>query len=555
MKHIFTFLIVLLNFSFSSAQLMDGKPQSFSRKDSLRGTLSVFRSCYDVSYYHLNISINIDEKKISGYNKIKFKSVENFNKIQVDLFENLSVDKIIYHGKNLNFKREFNAVFIEFPTEIKKGSVDEIDFYYSGQPTIAKRAPWDGGFVFSKDKNDKPWVAVACQGFGASCWWPNKDHQSDEPDSMLISIACRSDLEEISNGRLRSTKKLDNGYTQHNWFVANPINNYDVTFNIGDYAHFNDVYFGKVNKQNLTLDYYVLKENLELAKKQFEQVKGMMDAFEKRFGPYPFYEDGYKLVETPYLGMEHQSCVAYGNGYKNGYRGFDLSGSGEGKKFDYIIIHESAHEWWGNSLTSYDIADMWIHEGFGQYSEVVYLEELYGKESSEKYLNGLKKGVRNKESIIGTYGVNQEGAGDMYPKGALFLNTIRNCIDNDEVWWKIVKGLQEKYKHQNISTEDVNKYMNEVSGKNLDPLFNQYLRYASLPILEFKKTQKGKDVEINFQWNANIENFNLPILYMLKGVKQEKLFPNKQSQTIVLKNCGIDDIELNRTAFYYSLSE
>ena len=414
--------VFLLGFSClqSLAQLMDGQPAVFSQKDSLRGTLSSFRSCYDVTYYHLAVKINIDTKTIQGSNSISFKCLTDFQEFQIDLFENLNIDQIIFQGKALTFKRVYNAVFVKFPNTLLKGQQEKVTVFYSGAPSIAKKAPWDGGIVFSKDENGEPWVAVACQGFGASCWWPNKDHQSDEPDSMLISITCPDPLLNISNGRLRSVIKQNDGYSQYNWFVANPINNYDVTFNIGNYVHFTDTYASPIKNQNLTLDYWVMKSNEAKAKKQFEQVKPMLAIFENRFGPYAFYEDGYKLVESPYLGMEHQSCVAYGNGYKNGYRGFDLSGSGEGKKFDYIIIHESAHEWWGNSLTSYDIADMWIHEGFGQYAEAVYLEDLYGKASADKYLNGLKRGVGNKETIIGPYGVNQEGAGDMFLKVPCF---------------------------------------------------------------------------------------------------------------------------------------
>lgn len=403
-KFAFLILIVSQIITSANAQLMDGK-KAFSRKDTLRGTLSPERANYDVKHYLLDIKIDIDKRYIDGTNQISFEVLNDLPLLQFDLFENMNVNKVEWNNKKLKFNREYNAVFVKFPEALKKGSKHSITIYYDGNPTVAKRAPWDGGLVFKKDKNGKPWVGVACQGTGASLWWPNKDHQSDEPDSMEIRVTSPSDLEEVSNGSLVSKMDLKNGYTKRIWKVNHPINNYNVSINIADYYHWTDTYISKINGEKLSLDYYVLKDNEAKARKQFEQVKPMLDAFEKRFSPYPFYKDGYKLVETPYLGMEHQSCVAYGNAYKNGYMGFDMSGSGEGMKFDYIIIHETAHEWWGNSLTSYDIADMWIHEGFGQYSEVVYLEELYGKESALKYLKGIRNGISNKEPIIGPYGV------------------------------------------------------------------------------------------------------------------------------------------------------
>ena len=547
--------VFLLGFSClqSLAQLMDGQPAVFTQKDSLRGTLSNFRNCYDVTYYHLAVKINIEDKTIQGSNSISFKCLTDFEEFQIDLFENLNIDQILFQGKALTFKRVYNAVFVKFPNTLLKGQQEKITVFYSGTPSIAKKAPWDGGIVFSKDENGEPWVAVACQGFGASCWWPNKDHQSDEPDSMLISITCPDPLLNISNGRLRSVVKQADGYSQYNWFVANPINNYDVTFNIGNYVHFTDTYASPIKNQNLTLDYWVMKSNEAKAKKQFEQVKPMLAIFENRFGPYAFYEDGYKLVESPYLGMEHQSCVAYGNGYKNGYRGFDLSGSGEGKKFDYIIIHESAHEWWGNSLTSYDIADMWIHEGFGQYAEAVYLEDLFGKSSADKYLNGLKRGVGNKENIIGPYGVNQEGAGDMYPKGALFLNTLRSVIHNDAIWWDIVKGLQEKYARKNISTQDVLTFMNEKSKMDLTAIFHQYLNVASLAKLNVQMKTSESGLNLSYSWNCETKDFDMPITIFIKG-EAVIIQPKAKEQKLFYANTAIKDLVFDETGYYYQLN-
>lgn len=553
MKQIFTIVGLLICLSNSSiAQLGTGLPDKFTRKDSLRGTLSPERANYDVTFYNLDIKIDIENKYISGSNLIQFKVINSLPVLQFDLFDNLKINSVEWDGKKLDFKREYNAVFVSFPKALTAGTSSAIKIYYEGNPTVAKRAPWDGGFVFKTDKNGKPFVAVACQGTGASLWWPTKDHQSDEPDSMAINITSSSDLEEVSNGRLRAKKEIGNEYTRFEWFVSEPINNYDVSINIADYAHWTDQYKSKVDGENLSLDYYVLKDDLEKAQKQFEQVKPMMDAFEKHFGKYPFYKDGYKLVQTPYLGMEHQSCVAYGNQYKNGYLGFDLSGSGEGKKFDYIIIHESAHEWWGNSITSYDIADMWIHEGFGQYSETVYLEELYGKESAVKYLNGLKNGVGNKEAIIGPYGVNKEGSGDMYPKGALFLNTLRNYIDNDLVWWDIVASLQKTYRHKNISTEDVMNLMNAKSGKNLKPYFDVYLRQGSLPIFTVVLLEQNKSVLVKYNWNNVVDGFALPVNIKLKG-SEEIITLNPDKKEMLIPGVNKDQIEVDKSKAYFKL--
>ncbi len=544
------FIIAINNISF--AQLGTGLPEKFTRKDSLRGTLSPERANYDVTFYNLDLKIDIENKYISGSNIIQFNVKNNLPVLQFDLFDNLKITKVEWNSKSLDFKREYNAVFVNFPTALQAGTSSSIKVYYEGNPTVAKRAPWDGGFVFKNDKNEKPFVAVACQGTGASLWWPTKDHQSDEPDSMAINITSTSSLEEVSNGRLRSKKNLGNGYTRFEWFVSEPINNYDVSINIADYAHWNDTYKSKVDGEVLTLDYYVLKDDLEKAQKQFEQVKPMMDAFEKRFGKYPFYKDGYKLVQTPYLGMEHQSCVAYGNAFKNGYLGFDLSGSGEGKKFDYIIIHESAHEWWGNSLTSYDIADMWIHEGFGQYSETVYLEELYGRESANKYLEGLKRGVDNKQAVIGPYGVNKEGSGDMYPKGALFLNTIRNYINDDNIWWDIVASLQKQYRHKNISTEDVLALMNDKSGKNLKPLFDVYLRQGSLPIFNVEILERNKSVSVKYNWTNVVDGFAMPINVKVKG-SNEVYTLSADKNEILIPGANKDQIEIDKSRAYYKL--
>ncbi len=540
----------------SYSQLMDGKPGRFTKADTLRGTLSPERLCYDVSYYHLDIRIDIENKHIEGANTIHFKAVNDFNKLQIDLFENMRLDRIEWRGKKLNYTRQYNAIFIEFPQTVSKGAHEEMIIYYSGNPIQAKRAPWDGGFVFSKDNDRYDWIGVACQGTGASLWWPCKDHQSDEPDSMLISVAVPSGYVNISNGRLRSAIDLKNGYTQFSWFLSVPVNTYNVTVNIGKYVHFSDEYTSKIDGEKLTLDYYVKSYHLEKAKKQFEQVKPMLDAFEKYFGKYPFYADGFKIVESDYLGMEHQSCIAYGNKYKNGYRGLDLSMTGEGMKFDYILIHEAAHEWWGNSVTASDIADMWIHEGFGQYAEVVYLEELHGKSSATKYINGLRRGVGNKEPVIGPYGVNTEGSGDMYPKGALFLHTLRNVINHDSLWWSIVKGIAEEYHHSITDTRSVMNYMNAKANRDLTKIFEQYLYYPALPKLELKYLIEKDELVLSYKWITDVQNFDMPV-DLVFGLTNERLriYPANAAQTIRMRGVEKEQVQVDTRRFYIQLEE
>lgn len=532
-------LILLSFFSFaltcSFAQTIN--EQTFSRADSLRGNLTPLRTAYDINYYHLDVKIDIENKFISGSNIFKFTATEDFKRLQFDLFENLSIQKVIYHGKELTFTREYNAVFLDFPFIIKKKSKDEFTVFYSGNPAIAKRAPWDGGFTFSKDKQGKPWVGVSCQGFGASSWWPTKDHQADEVDSMMISISVPGGLMDVSNGRLRSADNLDDGYTRYNWFVSYPINNYNVTLNIADYAHFNDVFSGE--KGNLTLDYYVLKENLDKAKKQFNaNVQPMLKSFENWFGPYPFYRDGYKLIEAPYLGMEHQSAVAYGNKYMNGYLGRDLSGTGLGMKWDYIIIHESGHEWFGNNITSKDIADMWIHEGFTMYSEGLFIESREGKEAGAKYIAGVRQSISNDIPVIGPYHVNTEGSHDMYYKGANLIHIIRTVIDDDTKWREILRGLNEEFGLKTTTTEEVISYINKKSGKNLSKIFDQYLRYPHIPVLEYKIS----GMLVSYRWQSDVPNFDMP-LRIKKGNKYQWIMPASDWKTLKLKPAFIPDLE------------
>ncbi len=508
---------------------------SFTRADTLRGALSPLRSSYDINFYHLDIRLDIAKKKISGSNLFRFTAVQDLNRLQFDLFDNLNIEKVSYKGKDIPFSREFNAVFIDFPESIKKGSQEEFRVYYNGNPTIAINPPWDGGFTFATDQQGKPWVSVSCQGFGASSWWPNKDHQSDEVDSMLISVAVPKGLMNVSNGRLLSVKNLEDDYTQYNWYVSYPINNYNVSLNVADYVHFEDKYPGE--KGILTLDYYVLPENLEKARKQFNaNVKPMLSVFENWFGPYPFYRDGFKLIETPYLGMEHQTAIAYGNKYLNGYRGRDLSGTGLGLKWDYIIIHESGHEWFGNNITAKDIADMWIHEAFTMYSEVLFVESREGKAAGAKYIAGIRSNIMNNKPIIGIYNLNQEGSGDMYYKGANLIHMTRIILDDDKKWRELLRGINKEFGLKTTTTEEIVTYINKVTGKDLTKIYDQYLRYAQIPVLEYK--QEGN--EVSYRWQADVTDFNMPIRIKV-GNKLEWIKPENEWKKIKVKSVFAPD--------------
>lgn len=522
--------------------------QTFTRKDSLQGGLREERTCYDVLRYDLDIRIDSEKKWIFGSNTITFKVDDDTNKIQVDLFENMIIDGIILDNtRKIEFIREFNAVFLHFPKKLKKGEIHKLRISYYGNPLIAKNAPWDGGFVFSSDISGKPWIGVAVQGTGASLWYPCKDTQTDEPDNgASIKVAVPDGLMNVSNGRFMGSTKVKNGYTRWDWEVKNPINNYDITLNIADYVHLHDELNG------LDIDYYILRENAEKAKLHFDNdVKPMLNCFQSKFGTYPFIEDGYKLVETPYLGMEHQSAVAYGNKYKKGYMGYDLSGTGAGLFFDYITIHETGHEWFGNSITSKDIADMWIHEGFTTYTETVFIECIKGYDEALKYVNGQAKSVRNDRPIIGKFGVNHEGSGDMYYKGALLLNTIRHIINDDVKWWKLLRDYSETYKKQIIDTKTVIDFFNKESGLNLTPVFMQYLTTTKIPRLLLHKN----GTHLTYNWENTLPEFSMPVDITVQG-KTTRIYPTVTEQRLTIDNTTtLQDIEVATKHFYIKVSK
>jgi aminopeptidase N len=471
-----------------------------TRADMLRGAYGPYRANNDLLYYHLDIRVDPEKKFISGKNTIRFRMLKDGTRIQLDLRETFAIDKILMGATPLKFKRDSGAVFVDFPEMLRAGQVYSIDFYYSGHPEEIGRF---GGMTFKTDPAGRVWINTACEGDGASVWWPNKDQWRDEAESIEISVAIPNGLVDVSNGKFMGKTDLGDGYTRWDWMVHYPINNYDVALNIGDYVEFSD------KLGNLPMDFYVLPEDLEKAKSQFSQAKGMLEAYQHYFGEYPFAKDGYKLIEVPYLGMEHQSAVAYGNGFKNGYMGRDWTGTGISLRFDFIIIHESGHEWFGNSITAADPADMWIHEGWTTYLEGLYVEYRWGKDDAIKYLNGDKAKVKNLRPIVAERGVNQEPDQDQYFKGALMINTLRNVVNDDAKWWALLHDFYQHFKYQNILTEDVVAYFNQHTGMNLTPIFDQYLRHAQIPRLELLFGEAPGMVM--YKWRADEEKFAMPV--------------------------------------------
>nr|WP_315131695.1 M1 family metallopeptidase [uncultured Flavobacterium sp.] len=500
--------------SINAQGLLSKSNVVFIRQDSLRGSITKERAWWDVKYYHLNIKVNPSDSTITGSNTIRYKVINEYNRMQIDLQNPMEIDKVIQDGVALKYTREGNAFFIELIASQKVGLTKELTVFYGGKPKIAVNPPWDGGITWKKDTNGKSFIASSCQGLGASVWWPNKDHMYDEVDNMLISVNVPKNLTDVSNGRLQSVKQQKDGTKTYNWYVSNPINNYGVNINIGDYVTFSEKFKGK--KGALDCTYYVLRDNLTKAKKHFQDVPRMLKAFEHWFGPYPFYEDSYKLVETPYLGMEHQSSVTYGNKFQNGYLGRDLSGTGWGLKFDFIIIHESGHEWFANNITYKDIADMWIHESFTNYSESLFVEYYYGKEAGAEYVRGTRKGIKNDNPIIGNYDVNNEGSGDMYPKGGNMLHTLRQIVNDDEKWRGILRGLNSTFYHQTVTTKQIEDYLSQQVGIDLNPFFNQYLRDTRIPTLEYF----FKEGKLGYRWTNCVPGFNMPVKVTLDGTEK-----------------------------------
>lgn len=524
-KPLFIFFLFLASGSFLklSAQPLHQKA-GFTRQDTLRGTVGPERAWWNAAQYAITVEPDYDSKTIRGTNRMRFVALQDGNKMQIDLQEPMQLDAAVYQGKKLPANREGNVYWVSFPKTVEKGTNGILDLQFSGKPREAIRPPWDGGWIWKKDDNGRPWMSVACQGLGASVWYPCKDHQSDEPDSASLTMVVPDSLMAVGNGRLRATVKQKNGKTAYTWAVVNPINNYNIIPYIGKYVEFSETFEGEKGK--LDCNYWVLDHDLAKAKEQFKQAAQMLKCFEHWFGPYPFYEDGYKLVESPHLGMEHQSAVAYGNKFKNGYLGRDLSGTGWGLKWDFIIVHESGHEWFANNITTNDIADMWIHEGFTNYSETLFTTCEFGKEAGNDYVIGTRKLIQNDKPIIGYYGVNQEGSGDMYYKGGNILHTIRQVINDDEIFRSILRGLNKTFYHKTVDSRDVEAYFSRESGKDLSKIFDQYLRTTQIPVLEYKVGASG----VQYRWTNTIEGFNMPV--KLAGSKEIWIQPGPAWKTL-----------------------
>jgi aminopeptidase N len=554
---IFAFLMLLISFSF--AQLGE-KKNAYTHADTLRGSLNEDRDWWDVLRYDITVKPDFTAKTIEGKVMISFREVKSgHSKIQIDLQKPLLIDSIIVEQPNkkgtgirLPYSQDtsLNIAYFNYPSvKNKNGS---FIVYYHGKPREAKFPPWDGGWIWKKDKNGNPWISVACQGLGASAWYPCKDHQSDEPDNgASLTIIVPDSLVAVANGRMEQTTKAD-GWASYKWVVKNPINNYLIIPTIGKYVNFTDTMMGE--KGQLDESFWVLDYNLDKAKEQFKQAKLMLRAFEYWFGPYPFYEDSYKLVESPHLGMEHQSATAYGNQFKNGYLGRDLSGTGWGLKWDYIIVHESGHEWFANNITSKDIADMWVHEGITDYSETLFTEFYYGKEAGNDYNYGQRRGIRNDETIIGKYGVNKEGSGDMYAKGANMMHTIRHSIHNDSLFREILRGLGKTFYHQTVTTSQIESFISEHAGFNYGKVFDQYLRDTRIPLLELSIDSVQHSV--TYKWSNCVEGFNLP-LSVDKNNQSLTLYPETTEKTTVLTpdQMQLVDLKLIDRLYYIKIKQ
>lgn len=518
-------------FSIASGAALSAQQDTathFTHADTLRGSNTPERAWWDATFYDLHVNVNPSDSSISGHNGITYRVLSPAKEMQIDLRVPLEVDSMMQDGRAVTYRRDGNAFFAKLVAPQAVGSSNTVTVYYHGRPRVAKRAPWDGGFVWARDTAGNNWIATAVEGLGASAYWPNKDLEADEPDSQRIAITVPSSLTDVSNGRLRKTTPNADGTTTYEWFVQNPINNYDVAVNAAVYAHISDTYKGEDGV--LTLDFWPLKYNLEKAKTQFAQAKPMLACFEHWFGPYPWYRDGYKLVETQHLGMEHQSAVAYGNHYENGYLGRDLSKTGWGLKWDFIIVHESAHEWWGNSLTAQDHADMWIHESFANYAENLYTECQDGKAAGSAYVIGTRKLIRNDKPIVGHFNVNDEGSGDMYYKGGNMLHTIRQVVNNDEKWRGILRGLQKTFRHQVVSGKQVEAYISKQAGIDLSKVFDEYLTTTMVPMLEYKIDGST----LSYRWTDVVPGFAMPVKVSLSNGATSFVYPTEMWKTAKL---------------------
>lgn len=542
MRRSVLFLLVLTGLVLPACASAQRQQPPYTRADTLRGSIGPARAWWDVVFYDLNVRVDPADSSVSGWNAITYRVVSPGREMQIDLQEPLVIDSVVQDGRPLALRREGDVYFATLPAAPEAGTIQTATVYYHGKPRIAKNPPWDGGLIVVQDSLGRPWVATANQGLGASVWWPNKDTQAEEPDSQRIAITVPHPMVNVSNGRLRSVVNED-GWATFEWFVRNPINNYNIAINAGSYAHFGEIYQGEDGI--LTLDYWPLDYNLEAARRQFTQVKPTIACFEHWFGPYPWYEDGFKLVETPHLGMEHQSAVAYGNGYQNGYRGSDRSGSGHGLDFDFIIVHEAAHEWWGNNLTTADLADMWVHEAFGNYAEALYVECQKDARAGAEYVRGLRDDILNDRPIVPEYGVHAQGSGDMYNKGGNMLHTIRQLVGDGARWREILRGLNRDFRHQIVTGEQVQRYMDDRTDADLMPVFRQYLTTTMIPTFEYELSGST----LRYRWTDVVPGFAMPIEVQVGPGACTVLRPTEQWSSVELRATDADAIDID--ADYY----
>jgi aminopeptidase N len=538
LKHV-VFLLLLHSFCVS-AQGID--ESFFNKKDSLRGYLNAYRSCFDVKFYDLSVKIDPGKRSLAGGNEIMLESTRDFEKIQLDLFANMIIDSVIYRGRRLSFEREENAFYVQFPDVITQGQRINLFIAYHGIPVIARFPPWDGGFVWEKDSLQRDWIGVSCQGIGASLWWPNKDHLSDRPDSMRISIDLPQHLTGVSNGRFIDTLALNKNYKRWIWKVSYPINNYNVSINIGHYSYFKENFMGKGG--SLDLNYFVLDYNLEKARKQFRQVKPMLKCYEHYLGPFPFMQDGYKLVETPYYGMEHQSGIAYGNDFENNEF-----------NFDYIIIHESGHEYWGNSVSIGDLGELWVHESFTTYMESLYIEYFHGKKAAIEYLEVQKEAISNQFPMLGPLHINYDNwmDSDIYFKGAWMLHSIRSSIDNDTAWFKLLNETYQEFKYRITTSLDIIKFMQANSEYDLEPIFNNFLNNPEVPELKVREIRKKGQILLKFKWTNVTNDFNMPV-EIRYNEESHRLYPTKGKQKYSLEQAFDDeDVQYATDRFYFKV--
>jgi aminopeptidase N len=520
--------VLTLAFILLSSARLTGQTMAYTHADTLRGSITPERGWWDVAFYDLHVTLDPSDSTIRGWNGISYRVTGPARAMQLDLQTPLEMDSVIQDGRKLAFRRDGNAFFVTLTGKQSKGTTRTLTAYYHGRPRVAEKPPWDGGLIWARDPAGREWISTACQGLGASVWWPTKDTQSDEPDSQRVAITAPDSLPVVANGRLRGVTRPGDGWATWEWFVSDPINNYDVAAYVGRYGQFTEVYQGELGP--LTLDYRPLADHVETARTQWRDVKPMLQCFEGWFGPYPWYRDGYRLIEAPHLGMEHQSAVAYGNGFQNGYKGTDLSGTGWGLTWDFIVVHESAHEWWGNSLTAADPADNWIHESFANYAESVYTECRFGTAAGAAYVIGTRKLIKNDRPIVSPYGVNADGPLDMYYKGGNMLHTIRQVVGNDSTWRAMLRGVNRTFAHRVVTGRQVQDYLSEHAGIDLHRVFEQYLTTTKVPTFEYRLD----GTTLTYRWADVVPGFAMPIRVWLGAGRAQRLTPKDEWQTASL---------------------